>query len=196
MPTECSSFQEADLTDSEVESLVLKYLLARGDASGRVIAEQVKLPFLLAEELLAQMKSDQLIGHRGSSTMNDYVFQLSGTGLERARRVSEHCTYLGAATVALQDYIATVDAQSLDSQHPSVGDLRGAFEDLLVNPAMLVRLGPAAGCFCSARRATAKRASPNDSPRPSGNTFGFRGRSVSTARFCSCSIPTIRRRCR
>ena len=143
MPTECSSFQEADLTDSEVESLVLKYLLARGDASGRVIAEQVKLPFLLAEELLAQMKSDQLIGHRGSSTMNDYVFQLSGTGRERARRVSEHCTYLGAATVALQDYIATVDAQSIDSQHPSVDDLRGAFEDLLVNPAMLVRLGPA-----------------------------------------------------
>ena len=46
VPREPESFQDAGLTDSEVEALILKFLLARGDATGRDIAEQVKLPFV------------------------------------------------------------------------------------------------------------------------------------------------------
>jgi hypothetical protein len=143
LPLEPESFLEAGLTDSQVEALILKYLLSRGDASGRDIAEQVKLPFRPVEELLRQMKADQLIGHRGSAPMNDYVFQLSELGRERARRLSEVCTYYGAAPVALEDYIASVSAQSLVNQHPTKEDLARAFHDLLISPRMMARLGPA-----------------------------------------------------
>ena len=45
-PPEPASFAEAKLTESEVEELALKFLLARGDASGRDVADQMKLPFL------------------------------------------------------------------------------------------------------------------------------------------------------
>src|SRR5262245_6852315 len=38
IPQEPNSIQAAGLTDSEVEALILKYLLARGDATGRDIA--------------------------------------------------------------------------------------------------------------------------------------------------------------
>src|SRR5688500_5028903 len=40
-PQEPSTFREARLTESEVEELTLKFLLSRGDASGRDIADQV-----------------------------------------------------------------------------------------------------------------------------------------------------------
>ncbi len=143
MPPEPKNFRAAQLTESEVEALVLKYLLSRGDAAGRDIAEQVKLPFLLLEELLRQMKMDQLVAHRGSAPMNDFQFQLTDLGRERARRQAQHCTYYGSAPVALADYIASVKAQSLTTQHPTVDDLKRAFEDLLINPTMLSRLGPA-----------------------------------------------------
>src|SRR5574340_1691500 len=43
VPVEPESFRAAGLTDSEVESLILKFLLARGDVCGRDIAEQIKL---------------------------------------------------------------------------------------------------------------------------------------------------------
>ncbi len=142
-PLEPTSFRDAKLADSEVESLILKYLLARGDATGRDIAEQIKLPFVLIEELLRQMKFDQLVFHRGSAPMNDYQFQLTDLGRERARRQSEHCTYFGAAPVHLSDYITSVTAQSLTTQHPTAEDLQRAFEDLLINPRMMARLGPA-----------------------------------------------------
>jgi hypothetical protein len=142
-PDEPASFRAAKLTESEVEELSLKFLLSRGDASGREIADQVKLPFVLLDELLRQMKFDQLVFHRGSAPMNDYQFGLTDKGRERARRLIEHCTYFGAAPVALNDYIASVKAQSLTTQHPTADDLKRAFDDLLINQRMLTRLGPA-----------------------------------------------------
>ena len=64
LPIEPQSLHRAGLTDTQVEALVLKYLLARGDGSGREIADQLKLPFLFIDELLRTMKSDQLVAHK------------------------------------------------------------------------------------------------------------------------------------
>jgi hypothetical protein len=143
VPVEPSSFQEASLSDSGVEALILKFLVARGDASGRDIADQVKLPFVLIHELLQDMKNSQLVGHRGAAPMNDFVYQLSDLGRERGRRYSQHCTYFGAAPVALSDYIESIRAQSLGTQHPTVECLHHAFDGLLLSPRILDRLGPA-----------------------------------------------------
>jgi len=143
VPTELESLAAAGLTESEVEALILKHLLARGNAIGRDVAEQVKLPFALVEGLLWRLKTDQLVIHRGSAPMNDYDYQLTEIGRERARRFAMHCTYYGSAPVALAEYIASVHAQSLNQQHPTADDLHLAFADLLLNKAMLDRLGPA-----------------------------------------------------
>jgi DNA-binding PadR family transcriptional regulator len=143
LPIEPKSFDEAQLSTSAVEGLVLKLLLSRGDTTGRQISDHIKLPFRLLDELLRSMKADQLIVHKGSAAMNDYLYQMTDLGRERARRLAEHCTYFGAAPVALHDYIAAVAAQSLTKLHPTVGDLQRAFADLLISPRMLRRLGPA-----------------------------------------------------
>jgi hypothetical protein len=143
VPREPASFQQAGLSDSGVEALILKFLLARGDATGREIADQIKLPFVLLDRFLRQMKTDQLLVHRGSAPMNDYQYEMSDLGRERGRRYSQHCTYFGAAPVSLADYIASVDAQSLTKQHPTADDLNRAFADLLLSKQMLDRLGPA-----------------------------------------------------
>jgi len=143
VPMEPNSFREAGLTDSEVESLVLKYLLARGDATGREIASQVRLPFVLIDELLRTMKNEQLVVHRGAAPMNDYQYQSTDLGRERGRRFSSRCTYFGAAPVALDDYVNSVKEQSLTQQQPTQEDLHRAFSDLLLNERMLTRLGPA-----------------------------------------------------
>jgi len=142
-PVEPCTFDEAQLTDSEVEALILKFLLARGDATGREIADQVKLSFVPIDGLLRRMKHEQLVVHRGAAPMNDFQYQLSDLGRERARRLSQHCTYFGAAPVSLNDYIDSVHAQSLTCQHPTADDLLRAFEGLLLNQTMLDRLGPA-----------------------------------------------------
>ena len=143
LPIEPESFLEAQLTDSEVETLILKYLLARGDATGRDVSDQVKLPFVLVDELLRRMKNDQLVCHRGSAPMNDYQYQLTDLGRERAQQHSKHCTYFGSAPVSLTDYVASIEAQSLTAQRPTPAKLRQAFEGLLLSKRMLDRIGPA-----------------------------------------------------
>ena len=142
-PVEPDSFRDAGLTDSEVEALALKFLLARGDATGREIADQIKLPFVLVNELLRELKDSRLVVHRGSAPMNDFQYQLSDLGRERGRRYSQHCTYFGSAPVSLKNYIASVKAQSLAGQHPTADDLQRAFEGLLLGKSILDRLGPA-----------------------------------------------------
>ncbi|MEX0712286.1 MAG: AAA family ATPase, partial [Pirellulales bacterium] len=114
-----------------------------GNATGREVADQVRLPFKMIEEVLRQLKTDQLVVYRGTAAMNDYQYQLTDMGRERARRHAAHCSYFGAAPVSLADYIVSVQAQSLTKQHPSVAELEGAFADLLMSKRMLRRLGPA-----------------------------------------------------
>ncbi len=200
VPLEPATFAEAGLTISGVEGLTLKLLLSRGDSTGRQISDHLRLPFGILDELLRQMKADQLVVHKGSAPMNDYLYQLTDVGRERARRLSEHCTYFGAAPVALKDYVAAVAAQSLTKQHPTVDNLHDAFSDLLINKKMLRRLGPAInsgrGLFLFGARAMARQASRSGSPRPSASLSGSLGPSASTAKSSGSMILMLTKKCR
>ena len=143
IPQEPRSWQRAGITEAEVEQLVLKFLLARGEATGRDVSDQIKIPFMLIDVLLRRMKNEQLVYYRAASEANDYVYSLTDLGRERGRRHADHCTYFGAAPVSLRDYIESVKAQSIEHQRPTAADLERAFQDLLINRKMLSRLGPA-----------------------------------------------------
>lgn len=142
-PREVTSLEQAGLSISIVEELILKYLLSCGEDSGQGISEQLKLPFNIITHMLRRLKQDQIIHYRDTATLNDYVCSLTEAGRERARRLSLKCTYYGAAPVPLQDYCRAVAAQSLTTQKPSEEDLKRAFSDLMINPKMLLKLGAA-----------------------------------------------------
>ncbi|MEQ8846281.1 AAA family ATPase [Botrimarina sp.] len=142
-PPEPASLPAAGLSESEVENLVLKYLNARAEASGRDLAEHIKLPFRLIDPLMQAMKDDQMVAHKAAAMMNDYVYTLTGAGRERAKKLAEYCSYYGAAPVPLDEYVRSVSAQTIADQHPTEEDLARAFSDLLIDPGMLARLGPA-----------------------------------------------------
>ncbi|MCA9217602.1 MAG: hypothetical protein KDB27_31250, partial [Planctomycetales bacterium] len=143
LPKEPKTIADTQLTESQIEELMLKFLMARGDAEGRMIASQVKLPFAIIDQLLRRLKQEQLVAYRNAAAVNDYQYQLTEAGRERARRYTDDCSYYGAAPVTLKDYIASVKAQSLQDQHPNEADLHRAFSDLLINKKMFLRLGPA-----------------------------------------------------
>lgn len=143
VPREPTTFREAMLNEAEAENIALKYLLSCGSSSGRQVADQMKLPFKMIDEMLFQLKSDQLVVYRNSAVAGDYQYQLTDMGREKAKRLTEHCTYYGAAPVHLRDYVASVGMQSLTKRNPSAEDLSRAFDDLKVNDRMLRRLGPA-----------------------------------------------------
>ncbi|MFN0198359.1 MAG: AAA family ATPase [Planctomycetaceae bacterium] len=142
-PKAPESLLETGLMEEEIERLILKLLLARGAASGRLICSHIRLPFPLVDPILKELKQNQLVAFKGAATMGDYEFSITELGRERARRFSEECTYFGSAPVGLKDYLKAMAAQSIAKQQATEEDLHRAFSDLIISESMLDRLGPA-----------------------------------------------------
>jgi predicted ATPase with chaperone activity len=143
LPKPIESIKEARLSDALIESLIFKYLLAVGHDTGRGIASAVAMPPKPIIEMLANLKQRQFVYHKDSTTMGDFEYALTDAGRERARSYVAECTYVGPAPVTLDDYIASVQAQSITLEQAGAEDLRQAFKGLLINNHMFDRLGPA-----------------------------------------------------
>ncbi len=143
IPTAPSSFREAKLSEGQVEELVLKFLLSKAESSGRQIAEQIRLPFILIEKFLHKLKNEQSLAYVGQASLNDYMCRLTEKGAAKARSYSQSCTYFGSAPVCLHEYIRSVKAQSIEGSYPTKDVLQQSFNDLLIEESMLARLGPA-----------------------------------------------------
>jgi predicted ATPase with chaperone activity len=142
-PAEPKTIEETGLTASLVESLMLKYVLLIGSASGRQIADNVCLPLAILEPIYQSLRQRQLFVHSGSAHMGDYVYTLTDQGRQRAKGAIDQCGYIGAAPVPLDDYLVSVDAQSVRAEAPRRTQLQKAFADIHVEPVFLDTLGPA-----------------------------------------------------
>ena len=142
-PIPPAGFEEAGLTPSMVESLILKFLRSCGLASGRRIAEELGLPFGPFPEFLRLLKNQQIVAYTNSVAANDYTYSLTDAGRARAKLYSDECSYVGSAPVPFDDYVKSVAAQTITSEQPKEADLRRAFSDLLISEEMFETLGPA-----------------------------------------------------
>lgn len=142
-PRKPATLEEAGLTREFVEKLVFRYLHTRGAASGRRIGRDTGLPFRTIEPLLSALKNEMMVAHKRTAAAGDYEYVLTDAGDERARRYMQVCAYADTAPVPLDDYIASVAAQSLTLHRVRPDQLHDAFRDMLLEPSMLDRLGPA-----------------------------------------------------
>jgi hypothetical protein len=133
----------AGVNETLLEAIVYRFLQNIGEAEGRKIADQVKLPFRMIDPLLTRLKMEQNVAYKNSTATNDYVYILTETGRAIARNHVVDCTYYGSCPVPLREYIASVKRQTIEGQYPKKKDLLQAFKDLLINPRMLEKLGPA-----------------------------------------------------
>jgi predicted ATPase with chaperone activity len=142
-PKAVDSFEASGLNAVTIESLVLKFLLNTGMASGRRIASVLGLAFGPFPEFLRVLKNQQILGYANSASANDYVYSLTDTGRARARAYLDECAYVGTAPVPFDDYLQAVSAQTISNEHPQESDLRRAFADLLIPEETFGLLGPA-----------------------------------------------------
>lgn len=142
-PREPETFRDVGVSPVLVEALACKYLLQVGTATGRDVAEQLCLPFPLIEQLLVDLRRRQLIVHTGHGHLNDYTYQLTDEGASRAQQARKACAYVGPVPVPLEDYIASVEAQTIRAEAVRKQDLAAAFHGISVEDGMLDILGPA-----------------------------------------------------
>jgi hypothetical protein len=143
LPPEPQTLEEAGLASADLESLILKQLLICGQANGRKIAEQIKMPFGITQELLRGLKHQMLVNYKSQAAMGDFEHELTAEGEAKARWYVERCTYCGAAPVPMDEYVAAIEKQSIRRSRPTLADMCAAFSDLMLAPALISTIGQA-----------------------------------------------------
>ncbi len=143
LPLVPASLAKLGVRDTDVESIILKFLLNSGPHIGFEIAKHIRVPLSLISGVLRHLKDEKLVGLKQAAAAGDFLYELTESGIERVRRYWEHCTYFGSIPVSLKDYVASVHAQSVRKQNPKVREIQQALSDLSVPPEMMVRLAQA-----------------------------------------------------
>jgi len=142
-PGEPASIEETGLSEVVIEGLIVKFLLSVGSDSGRGLADKLHLPFGILDPIYQSLRGRQLITPIGSAPLNDHRYGLTENGRELAQSVMKTCAYMGPAPVTLDDYIVSVEAQTIRAEAPKRRDLEKAFADVCVDEHMFDNLGPA-----------------------------------------------------
>jgi predicted ATPase with chaperone activity len=142
-PAEPRSLEETGLSPIIIETLICKYLLQIGSTSGRDIAQRLRLPFGILEDVLLALRARQVLIHQGQAALNDYCYALTEQGISRARSAMQACGYVGPVPVPLDDYVMSVEAQTIRAEPARREQLAEAFRGISIEPELLDLLGPA-----------------------------------------------------
>ena len=142
-PPEPRSIDEVGISAVLIETLVCNYLSQVGSGTGRMIAERLCLPFGILESVLYSLRSRQIVVHGGHAALNDYYYALTKQGAELASMTLSACNYVGPVPVPLEDYVVSVEAQSIRAEAPKRRQLEKAFEDIEIERELFDSLGPA-----------------------------------------------------
>jgi hypothetical protein len=142
-PLAPTSLEEAGLRVTDIESIVLKMMLREQSLAARLIAKRTALPYSVIEPVLQQLKERRELAIRESGGMNDFVYELTDIGGAKARELVQTSSYAGTVPVPLDDYVASVKAQSIAKLRVGPSQLKKAFADLELSEIMFNRLGRA-----------------------------------------------------
>jgi predicted ATPase with chaperone activity len=96
------------------------------------VARQTRLPLQMAQELLSELKDDQLIEVMGQVGLFNHKYTLTSRGRDYAEKSSQHSGYVGAAPVSLSDYRDFLLYQQQQLPPITEDKVRRALADLVI----------------------------------------------------------------
>jgi predicted ATPase with chaperone activity len=132
-PRAPETLNEAGLFETDVESLILKSLFTAGAATGRTLADQMRLPGSLVRATLDRLRAELLVAHKGTADLVDFVFQLTEVGAQRAKQYALNNTYCGSAPVPLESYVKSVKAQTIRNRPLNLERFRKALSGIYLD---------------------------------------------------------------
>jgi hypothetical protein len=144
-PRSPHTLEETGLASSLVDDLLLKRLFNGGPQTAGDIADFLALPFLLVLSNLNELRrlhQTHVLGSAGYGERN-YIYTLTEDGEARSHTAVERNAYDGPAPVPLDDYVASVKAQSVRDVVITKHAIEDAFSDLVLHEEIINEIGPA-----------------------------------------------------
>jgi hypothetical protein len=144
IPPAPATTADTGLSFEQLKQLLVKSLFA-GEAAGTVLADRVRLPYALLEQMVEHLRVEKLIEVRGAAGTGSagYRYGLTDLGRDRAGQYLDSNQYIGPAPVPLAQYCAYVRAARDARGYLDSARLGTGFEHLVVSGGMLDQLGPA-----------------------------------------------------
>jgi hypothetical protein len=144
-PRAPATLDETGISLGQLSDLVLKLLYLHGTLSGFEIGRHVRLPFSVLGEALDFLKTERCVEVSSGELVGplSYRFLLTDRGRTRSRDAFASCRYVGPAPVSLDQYTDQCRRQSVRNVTLTPNQLEQAFSDLVLEPGLLHRLGPA-----------------------------------------------------
>jgi predicted ATPase with chaperone activity len=142
-PIQPRNIAETGLSETFIESLVLKTIASIGTIHGRAVGEKTGLPFRVIEPMLDVLRTRKLVVHVRPAPFNDYYYSLTEAGHRKTQICIQQCAYVGPAPVTLSDYVLSVEAQAAGLDPIDRSQLRAAMQKISYEAGMLDQLGPA-----------------------------------------------------
>lgn len=146
-PQPLSKVEDTGISKLALADLILKVLYFRGDLQGHDIADIIKLPFNgIVDQVLEFLKREKMIEITGTQGFGEasYRYEIIGEGVKRAIEAIDRTQYAGPAPVPLKEYIDAINAQKRADASIKEDDMRKVLDNLIVDKAMLDKIGPAA----------------------------------------------------
>jgi predicted ATPase with chaperone activity len=138
------TIEETGLTFDFIASLLCKHLHVNGIADLQQLTENVALAGNILEIVLDDLRTHGRVEILAAShTSKGSRYQLTDKGVADALVALNKSGYTGPAPVPIEQYRATVKAQSVKNCKITRSDVQKAFSDTTVEPTLLDQLGPA-----------------------------------------------------
>ncbi|GJM40762.1 MAG: ATPase AAA [Ardenticatenaceae bacterium] len=146
-PPAIKGIEDTGLAQGFLQDLALKIMYFRGQLTGHDIAEYMHLPFAtVVSTLMDFLKREQMCEVKGSGGLGaaTYQYSITSKGAERAREQLERTTYVGAAPVPWDNYVAAIKAQGGNRLRVNPKMMQKSLSHLILEDTVFGKIGPAA----------------------------------------------------
>jgi hypothetical protein len=144
-PRQPQTIDETGLNRTFLYEHTLRIIYNKGRLSGLNLADEMKLPYGIVDVLLKDLRGQELIdiaGQRGYGDMN-FEYILTPRGNQAASDALLKTMYSGPVPVTLEEWIASVKAQTVKDVVVTRKNIRDAFQGLVMDESILNQVGPA-----------------------------------------------------
>jgi hypothetical protein len=144
-PSPPQSVAESGLSVPFVEDHLVRLMYVGLQMNGAELAAGCGLPYVAIQPLIRALARDHLFEVVGQTSVMEsgVIYALAPKGRERAQESLDRSWYQGTLPVPLEQYVASVRAQSVGRLIIHREALRDALSDVVIADELLDRLGPA-----------------------------------------------------
>lgn len=139
------SLKEVGLNRDMLIHLIVKTLYYAGEVTGGYLANRLKLPYTIVDELIEFIKTERLCEVKGMAGIGKtaYKYVITSLGRDRAREFLEINLYTGPAPVPLSQYTDMIKKHACSRSYITQETIAKEFSHLVLSKQMMDMLGPA-----------------------------------------------------